>query len=59
MILDSHGSQWIEGLRRVPYLEAREALRTLPGVGAKVQLAKKLLAFVYVAIHLRLRLYIL
>uniref|UniRef100_A0A3P9JI95 N-glycosylase/DNA lyase n=1 Tax=Oryzias latipes TaxID=8090 RepID=A0A3P9JI95_ORYLA len=36
MILDTHGSQWIEGLRRVPYLEAREALRTLPGVGAKV-----------------------
>ncbi|RVE70710.1 hypothetical protein OJAV_G00067240 [Oryzias javanicus] len=35
-ILDTHGSQWLEGLRRIPYLEAREALRTLPGVGTKV-----------------------
>ncbi|XP_072223817.1 N-glycosylase/DNA lyase [Leuresthes tenuis] len=35
-ILDTHGLQWLEGLRRVPYLEARDALRTLPGVGTKV-----------------------
>ncbi|XP_047438711.1 N-glycosylase/DNA lyase [Mugil cephalus] len=35
-ILDNHGLQWLEGLRRVPYLEARHALRTLPGVGNKV-----------------------
>lgn len=35
-ILDQHGLQWLEGLRRVPYPEARDALRTLPGVGTKV-----------------------
>ncbi|XP_029994908.1 N-glycosylase/DNA lyase [Sphaeramia orbicularis] len=35
-ILDNHGAQWLEGLRRVPYPEARDALRTLPGVGTKV-----------------------
>ncbi|XP_061591882.1 N-glycosylase/DNA lyase [Cololabis saira] len=35
-ILDAHGPQWLEGLRRVPYMEARDALRTLPGVGTKV-----------------------
>ncbi|XP_017264919.1 N-glycosylase/DNA lyase [Kryptolebias marmoratus] len=35
-ILDTHGLQWLEGLRRVSYLEARDALRTLPGVGTKV-----------------------
>uniref|UniRef100_A0A1A7WQ57 N-glycosylase/DNA lyase n=2 Tax=Iconisemion striatum TaxID=60296 RepID=A0A1A7WQ57_9TELE len=35
-ILDSHGLQWLESLRRLPYLEARDALRTLPGVGTKV-----------------------
>ncbi|CAG6021615.1 unnamed protein product [Menidia menidia] len=35
-ILDTHGLQWLEGLRRVPYPEARDALRTLPGVGTKV-----------------------
>ncbi|KAM4563509.1 N-glycosylase/DNA lyase isoform 1-T2 [Odontesthes bonariensis] len=35
-ILHTHGLQWLEGLRRVPYLEARDALRTLPGVGTKV-----------------------
>lgn len=35
-ILGNHGSQWLEGLRSIPYLEARDALRTLPGVGTKV-----------------------
>ncbi|XP_074500044.1 N-glycosylase/DNA lyase isoform X2 [Sebastes fasciatus] len=35
-ILDNHGLQWLEGLRSVPYLLARDALRTLPGVGTKV-----------------------
>ncbi|XP_040921621.1 N-glycosylase/DNA lyase [Toxotes jaculatrix] len=35
-ILDTHGLQWLEGLRSVPYLQARDALRTLPGVGSKV-----------------------
>lgn len=35
-ILDVHGPQWLDGLRNVPYLEARDALRSLPGVGIKV-----------------------
>ncbi|KAM9855804.1 N-glycosylase/DNA lyase [Aulostomus maculatus] len=35
-ILDKHGLQWLEGLRGVSYLQARDALRTLPGVGTKV-----------------------
>lgn len=35
-ILDTHGLEWLEGLRRVPYLQACDALRTLPGVGTKV-----------------------
>lgn len=35
-ILDSHGSHWLNGLRNVPYHEARDALRTLSGVGTKV-----------------------
>nr|XP_033484732.1 N-glycosylase/DNA lyase isoform X1 [Epinephelus lanceolatus] len=35
-ILDTHGLQWLDGLRSVPYLLARDALRTLPGVGTKV-----------------------
>ncbi|XP_035500242.2 N-glycosylase/DNA lyase [Scophthalmus maximus] len=35
-ILDTHGLQWLKGLRSVPYLQARDALRTLPGVGNKV-----------------------
>ncbi|KAK6303765.1 hypothetical protein J4Q44_G00262190 [Coregonus suidteri] len=36
-ILDSHsGHQWLQGLRSAPYLQARDALRTLPGVGPKV-----------------------
>lgn len=35
-ILDKHGTQWLQGLRSEPYLQARDALRTLPGVGMKV-----------------------
>ncbi|KAM3871765.1 N-glycosylase/DNA lyase [Diretmus argenteus] len=35
-IQDTHGPQWLQGLRSVPYLQARDALRTLPGVGVKV-----------------------
>ncbi|XP_049609654.1 N-glycosylase/DNA lyase isoform X2 [Syngnathus scovelli] len=35
-ILDQHGYKWLEGLRTVPYSEARHALRALPGVGTKV-----------------------
>ncbi|XP_072305807.1 N-glycosylase/DNA lyase [Eucyclogobius newberryi] len=35
-ILDSHGPHWLSGLRNVPYHEARDALRTLSGVGTKV-----------------------
>ncbi|KAF3697044.1 N-glycosylase/DNA lyase 8-oxoguanine DNA glycosylase [Channa argus] len=35
-ILDTHGLQWLEGLRNVPYPQARDALLTLPGVGNKV-----------------------
>ncbi|KAM6982467.1 LOW QUALITY PROTEIN: N-glycosylase/DNA lyase [Tautogolabrus adspersus] len=35
-ILDTHGLGWLDGLRSVPYLQARDALRTLPGVGSKV-----------------------
>lgn len=35
-ILDVHGPQWLDGLRNVPYFEARDDLRSLPGVGTKV-----------------------
>lgn len=35
-ILDTHGLHWLDGLRNVPYLQARDALQTLPGVGTKV-----------------------
>uniref|UniRef100_A0A8C5Q7A4 N-glycosylase/DNA lyase n=1 Tax=Leptobrachium leishanense TaxID=445787 RepID=A0A8C5Q7A4_9ANUR len=35
-ILSEHGSDWLEGLRLVPYEEAKSALCALPGVGAKV-----------------------
>ncbi|XP_061635061.1 N-glycosylase/DNA lyase isoform X1 [Phyllopteryx taeniolatus] len=35
-ILDNHCHEWLEGLRSVPYAEARDALRGLPGVGTKV-----------------------
>lgn len=36
-IVDTYGLHWLEGLRRLPYLEAHEGLCTLPGVGSKVQ----------------------
>ena len=36
LIMSSHGPDWLYTLRSVPYLQAREALRTLPGVGLKV-----------------------
>lgn len=36
-IQDTHEMQWLGGLRTVPYAQAREALRTLPGVGTKVK----------------------
>lgn len=36
-IQDTHGMRWLDGLRTVPYVQAREALRTLPGVGTKVK----------------------
>ncbi|XP_030641131.1 N-glycosylase/DNA lyase [Chanos chanos] len=36
VILDSHGPDWLSSLRSAPYLQARDALRTLPGVGPKV-----------------------
>ena len=32
------GATWLQGLREVPYLEASEALCSLPGVGPKVRL---------------------
>ncbi|XP_077587137.1 N-glycosylase/DNA lyase [Stigmatopora nigra] len=35
-ILNQHGPEWLETLRSVPYVEARDALRALPGVGIKV-----------------------
>ncbi|XP_074537739.1 N-glycosylase/DNA lyase isoform X2 [Halichoeres trimaculatus] len=35
-IMDTHGLHWLDGLRNVPYLQARAALQTLPGVGTKV-----------------------
>lgn len=35
-ILDTHGVEWLDSLRSVPYLPARDALRSLPGVGTKV-----------------------
>ena len=30
------GDAWLQGLRQIPYLEASEALCSLPGVGPKV-----------------------
>lgn len=36
LILDTHSPDWLQQLRSTPYEEAREALRTLPGVGLKV-----------------------
>ncbi|KAJ8394751.1 hypothetical protein AAFF_G00041060 [Aldrovandia affinis] len=35
-IVDTHDSRWLDSLRGVPYFQARDALRTLPGVGLKV-----------------------
>ncbi|CAL8250876.1 unnamed protein product [Arctogadus glacialis] len=35
-ILEQHGPDWLQGLRRTPYLQARNSLRSLPGVGLKV-----------------------
>ncbi|XP_068599772.1 N-glycosylase/DNA lyase-like [Brachionichthys hirsutus] len=35
-IVDTHGLEWLNNLRSVPYLQARDALRSLPGVGTKV-----------------------
>lgn len=36
LIVNSHGPDWLKSLRSVPYLQARDALRALPGVGLKV-----------------------
>ncbi|XP_060738070.1 N-glycosylase/DNA lyase [Tachysurus vachellii] len=36
LIMSSHGPKWLHDLRNIPYLEARAALLTLPGVGPKV-----------------------
>ncbi|XP_012694187.1 N-glycosylase/DNA lyase isoform X2 [Clupea harengus] len=36
LILDTHSPDWLQQLRSAPYEEARDALRTLPGVGLKV-----------------------
>lgn len=36
VILDSHGLHWLNDLRNVEYHKARDALRTLAGVGTKV-----------------------
>lgn len=36
MIINSHDPNWLQSLRSTPYLQARDALRTLPGVGLKV-----------------------
>lgn len=38
LILDTHSPDWLQQLRSAPYEEARDALRTLPGVGLKVSL---------------------
>ncbi|KAJ8265152.1 hypothetical protein COCON_G00142510 [Conger conger] len=35
-IMDTHDLDWLDSLRSVPYLQAQEALRSLPGVGLKV-----------------------
>ncbi|XP_069792837.1 N-glycosylase/DNA lyase isoform X2 [Narcine bancroftii] len=36
MLLEEHGPDWLNSLRESPYEEAKRALRTLSGVGAKV-----------------------
>lgn len=38
LIMSSHGPKWLHTLRNTPYLQARGALLTLPGVGPKVAL---------------------
>ncbi|KAJ8257375.1 hypothetical protein GJAV_G00184930 [Gymnothorax javanicus] len=35
-IVDTHGFDWLNGLRSATYLQAQDALRSLPGVGLKV-----------------------
>lgn len=35
-ILENGGRDWLLGLRKIPYAEAKTALMTLPGIGAKV-----------------------
>ncbi len=37
-ILENGGREWLLRLRKVPYLEAKSALMTLPGIGAKVNI---------------------
>ena len=39
------GATWLQGLRGVPYLEASEALCSLPGVGPKVSLPSALRSY--------------
>lgn len=36
IIVNSHDPDWLQSLRSAPYLQARDALRALPGVGLKV-----------------------
>lgn len=36
IIMNSHGPDWLKSLRSAPYMQARDALRALPGVGLKV-----------------------
>ncbi|XP_076859299.1 N-glycosylase/DNA lyase [Brachyhypopomus gauderio] len=36
LIMSTQGPDWLYELRSAPYLQARDALRTLPGVGLKV-----------------------
>lgn len=36
IIVNSHDPDWLQSLRGTPYLQARDALRALPGVGLKV-----------------------
>ncbi|XP_062854608.1 N-glycosylase/DNA lyase [Trichomycterus rosablanca] len=36
LIMSSHGPEWLFKLRTAPYLQAKDALITLPGVGHKV-----------------------
>lgn len=36
IIVNSRGPDWLKSLRSAPYIQARDALRALPGVGLKV-----------------------